>query len=1087
MCRPGLIGSILLVFVAGAKSLTGQVDYSTATLKGTVFDPQELLVAGARVSVASPDTGWTKSVQTATDGAYRFPSLAPGRYKLRVEAPGFATALAAVSVSVGEMVNYDVHLKLGSTHETVEVAEVVPLIQPEQTQQANTIGRRQLAELPNLSRLFTDSIFTLPGVSSSEAPRAQAPGFCGFQSTGISIGGSNGRSNLVTIDGGENELGSGQLRIPNVPVESVQEFQVNRSSFAAEFGFTAGTAVNIVTRSGSNRWRGTAHAYFGDEHFDATNYFAPKTGRKAFLQDFVTGFTLGGPAIRNKLFLFTAYEFIKSDRPQFRNYANTNAAKGIWANSAQQSYVDQLKSSGDPVLEETAGQLQLLLDPANFPNTMHMLNSNTGAFNDWKKYHNGVTRLDYQPTIDDTITARFSWQHDNRSGMFMLDPSNAPDDAMLGFWRDYTLLAAWSHVFSPQVLNQLRVQIVPYSGLDAIPVSRDTAYVRIVGLGQFGGEPNEPFIVHQRRFHFEDSLSVTRGKHTLKFGASYRPFTYGISNELYFGGAFYFVGSAIPIGGGLIPPGSPAYASLVNFNRTHGLPDPGSPATYLTALQTFDVGLPVLYMQGFGNPKMTGWEHYFGTYAQDSWKVGRNLTLDFGGRVDIDAPSRPMPRNTYFSPRFGFAWNPGGDQKTVIRGGGGVFVAPIPFSIGYASNLLGKSGDHIIWVAGSLTPPDIRILTLWAMLSGCTPQEPQRCQPPFRKLSEEQVKTAGFQIVPGQPGGVIYEVKQPYKNNYSIQASLSVQRELGSNMAIEVGYQMYHGVHLSVPLDTNLTETGIVDPFIGPIYKQIDPELMELLTSESIGRSIYHGMLASLSRRFARGLQFQVNYTFSKALDDNTDFNGDFRPFRPTRMDREWGLSTFDIRHNFVANAVYATPFKSGGNFFSRVLADITFSPILFLRSGIPFTVRVPGLQNYPGSGVLWARPWHAGRNTGIGPNFYSLDLRITKSFYWNREAGRRLDFLVQGTNILNRTNFSALNDTFPGGCVLPPLEQIVLPLPEGGLCNPQPFPLGPYTVNYLTGPFNFRGVRNLDPTTPLGFKAAFDPRQVQFGLKLTF
>jgi hypothetical protein len=1079
--------AVLVFAFAGATSVLAQVDYSTATLKGTVLDPQGLVVTSARVTISSPDTGWSRIIQTGVDGTYRFASLMPGTYRLQVEAPGFATALVMVVVSVGESANHDVRLQLGAARDAVDVPEMVPLVQMERTQQANTIDRRQLADLPNLTRLFTDTVFTLPGVSSSEAPRAQAPGFCGFQSTGLSIGGSNGRSNLVTIDGGENDLGSGQLRTPNVPVESVQEFQVNRSSFAAEFGFTAGTAVNVVTRSGTNRWRGAAHAYFGNEHISATNYFAPRTDKKAFQQDFVTGFTLGGPLVRNKLFMFTAYEFTKSDKPQFRNYANTDAAKGIRANVAQQEYVSQLAASGDPLLQATAGQLQFLLDPANFPNTMLMLGSNTGAFNDWKKFNNGVTRLDHQPTADDSITARFSWQHDDSSRMFMLDPSNAPDDAILGFWRDYTLLGAWSHSFTPKVLNQLRVQVVPMSSLESPPVSPHTAYVKIVGLGQFGGEVGEPFILHQRRFQFEDSLSAIWGKHTLKFGASYRPFTYVIRNELYFGGSFYFVGSAIPIVGGVIQPSSPAFLPLVGFNLAHGLPATGVSATNLTALQTFNLGLPLLYMQGFGNPETTGWEHYFGSYVQDSWKITRNLTLDLGGRVDVDAPSQPMPRNIYFSPRVGFAWNPGGDQKTVIRGGSGIFVAPIPLFIGYVSNLLSEKGDHINWVAGTLSAADTRILTLWAMLSGCTPQEPERCaqQPPFPRLSASQVEAAGFQIGPGQPGRVIYDIMQPYKNPYSVQASLSVQRELGSNMAIEVGYQMYHGVHLSVPLDTNMRETGIVDPFIGPIYTPIDPTLMERLTSESIGSSIYHGLLASLNRRFARGLQFQVNYTFSKAMDDNTDFNGDFRPFRPTRVGREWGLSTFDIRHNFVANAVYEAPFKAGGNFVSHVLADSTFSPILFLRSGIPFTVRVPGLQNGAGSTPLWARPWIAARNTGIGPNFYSLDLRITKSFYFDRDLGRRLDFLVQGTNILNRTNFSALNDTFPGGCMLP--QAIPQPLPTGGVCDPQPFNVGPYSINYLTGPFNVRGVKGLDSSTPLGFKAAFDPRQVQFGLRLVF
>ena len=1068
MGRRCTIAIVLVLIIVAISSAPAQVDYSTATLKGTVFDPQELVVTGARVAVHQPETGWTKVMHTGSDGGYRFVSLLPGQYELQVDAPGFSAVRVSVPVSVGESVHYDVHLKLGATREAVEVGAVVPLIQVEQTQQANTIGRRQLADLPNLSRLFTDAIFTLPGVSSSEAPRAQTPGFCGFQSTGLSIGGSNGRNNLVTIDGGENELGSGQLRTPNVPVESVQEFQVNRSSFAAEFGFTAGTAVNIVTRSGSNRWRGTAHGYFGNEHTAGTNYFAPQADQKAFQQDFVTGFTVGGPVVKNRFFLFAAYEFTRSDRPQFRNYANTDAAKGIRANAAQQSYVNQLAESSDPLLQATAGQLQFLLDPANFPNAMHMLASNTGAFNDWKKFHNGVTRLDYQPTADDTITARFSWQHDDSSRMFMLDPSNAPDDAILGFWRDYTLLDAWSHVFTPNVLNQLRVQVVPSSSLVSPPVTPHTAYLKIAGLGQFGGEHYEPFIVHQRRFQFEDSLAVTRGKHTLKFGTSYRPFTYVVHNELLFGGDFYFLDGVIPIVGGVIQPSSPAFLPLVNFNVAQGLPPTGDPATHLTALQTFDLGMPLAYLQGFGKPEVTGWEHYFAGYAQDSWRITRNLTLDFGGRLDVDAPSSPMPRNTYFSPRLGFAWNPGGDQKTVIRGGGGVFVAPVPFFIGYAANLLGESGNYINVVAASLAA-DASILKLWETLSGCNPQRPWGCtqRPPFPQLHAADVQAAGFQIGPGQPGRVVSTVMQPYKNNYSVQANLSMQRQLGSNIALEVGYEMYHGVHSTVPLDTNVRETGIINPFVGPIYTPIDPTLMQRLTSTPIGSSIYHGMMASLSRRFARGLQFQVNYTLSKAMDDNTDFNGEFKPFRPTRMNLEWGLSTFHIKHNFVANAIYATPFKPGGNFFSRLLADSVFSPILFLRSGIPFTVRVPGLQNGTGGASLWARPWHAGRNTGIGPNFYSLDMRVAKSFYFNRDAGRRIDFLVQGTNILNHTNFSAVNDSFPA--------------------NPNPFSVGGQTIDLLNGPYDLRGIRGLDASQPLGFKAAFDPRQVQFGLKLIF
>jgi hypothetical protein len=1064
-----LILALLAFILTMCAPLPGQVDYSTATLKGTIFDPQGLPIMGASVIVSNPGTGWNHALQTGSDGMYRVPLLPPGSYKIQIEASGFAAALATVSVSVGEIVNYDVHLKLGSTSETVEVKEEIPLVQVEQTQQANTISRRQIAELPNLTHLFTDSVFTLPGVSNSEAPRSQVAGFSGFVSSGFSVGGGSGRHNLITIDGGENDMGAGALRNAHVPADSVQEFQVNRSSFAAEFGFTAGTAVNVVTRSGSNRWHGGVHALFGDQYTNATNYFAAKTRSKVFDQNLATGFDLSGPLVKDKLFLFTAFEFLKIDRPQFRSYATSAAAQGIRSNAAQQNYLKQLTNSGDLVLGEIATQLQFLLDPANFPNAANLLVPNTGAFNDWKKYHNSVTRIDYQPTANDTITGRFSFMEDDGSRMDVLDPSNSPDDATIGYQRDYTLLGAWNHIFTPRLLNQLRVQVVPSEPVDSPVVSPHTAYLRIAGLGQFGGEHYQPFSAQERRLQFEDSVALSRGKHSFKFGASYRPFTYWVRNELWFGGEFQFLDGAIPIVGGLIPPTSPAYTPLVNFNLSQGLPVTGDPATYLSALETFNVGVPVTYRQAFGNPEVSNWEHYFGVYGQDSWKISRGLTVDFGGRLDYYAAASPVPRQTCFSPRLGFAWSPSADSKTVIRGGGGIFVAPVPFFIGYVVNLLGESQRHINQVAANLSPTDQRVLALWTRLTGCNPEQPWLCakRPPFPQLQAADLNALGIIIGPGQPGRVVSDLTQPYKNNYSIQASLSVQHQLGSNMAFELAYQMSHGLHIQVPLDSNVKETGIIDPFLGPIYTPINPDLVQLMTYSSIGNSIYHGLMASLSRRFTRGLQFQANYTFSKTIDDNIDFNNDFMPFRPTRMSLERSPSAFDIKHNFVANAVYLTRFQPGSSLLSHVLADLTISPVLFVRSGIPFTVRVPGMQNGTLGESLWARPWHAGRNTGIGPNFFSLDMRVSKSFYLNREAGRRIDLLVQGTNILNRTNFSAVNDSFPA--------------------NPNPFQVGSQTVNLLDGPYSFHGTRGLDASQPLGFKAAFDPRQVQFGVKVFF
>ena len=1055
MRRWGLILLILLgLALVAAPPVLSQVDYSTATLKGIVFDPQGLLVAQASVTVTNPATGFNKSMQTGEDGVFQFPLLQPGTYRLQVQARGFVTTVATVPVSVGQVTNWDAHLKVGAANDTVEVTEEAVLVQVQQTQQANVISLKQIMELPNIGRSFTDSIFTLPGVSKSEAPRAQNPGFSGFQSSGFSIGGSNGRNNLVTLDGGEGDYGSGQLRTPHVPVDSIQEFQVNRSSFAAEFGFTTGTAINLVTKGGTNSYHGSVYAYFHNQSTDASNYFAPKLAHKPNEQSFIPGATFGGPVVKNKLFFFTAFEYQKLDPPQFRSYTTDQAAQ---IQPAQVAWISKLLAV--PAFAPLGAKVQAALTPGNYAITNQLLTPNTGTFNDWKRFHNLVTRLDYQPATNDNITVRFSFMRDNASRMNVLDPLNSPDDATIQYWDDYTFLGSWNHVFNERLVNQLRVQVVPSDTADVKVVSPDTAYLRLGSLGQFRGEHYEPYYARQRRFQFENGLTWMRGQHSFKFGGSYRPMSYHVEDQLWFGGEFQFFDGALPIVGTIIQPkladGStnPVYLGLAGAGLLPG------PETNLTALQSYDLGLPAVFRQGFGNPVWQDWGHYLGVYAQDSWKVAHNLTLDFGGRIDYDAEPKPLPHNIYFSPRLGIAWNPDGNGKTVVRAGGGIFVAPVSFFIDYIVNLLDGSGRYINQASASIydtaTPSSLKVWG-YGVATG---------KLPFGKLTAVDLAAIGLPV-PALTNKVILQPSDDYQNPYAVQASLGVQRELRRNLSLEAAYQMYHGVHIQTPFDGNVEETGVIDPFVGPFYKPIDPTLAQREVYSSFGSSIYHGVTTSLKWR-SKSLQFQTNYTFSRTIDDNTDFNNDFMPYRPSRRNLERALSAFNISHNFVASAVYALPFKAGQHkTLARIFGDMTVSPIVSIRSGIPFTVRVPGMMNTNGTKLesLYARPWHAGRNTGIGPGFQSVDLRLSKSFYIRRDSGVKVDVLVEGTNILNHTNFSAVNDVFP--------YDPTYKLSSGTLLN---------------GPYNVSGIRGLDRSQPLGFKSAFDPRQVQFGLKLIF
>src|SRR5262249_33016947 len=664
---------VLLVISLCPPPVLGQADVSTATLKGAITDPNGAAVVGAAVSAISSETGIKKSTTTGQDGSYKILLLQPGIYQLQVEAQGFEKVVAQnVQLTVGQSLVYDVSLRLGAITSVVNVTADAPLLQVEQTQQANTINKLQVENLPNINRSMTAAVFTLPGVSNSEATRSQQPGFTGFATTGFSIGGSNGRNNLSTIDGGENEYGSGQYRVASIPVDAIQEFQVNRNAFSAEFGFTVGSSVNIVTKSGTNQLHGSAYGYFRDHFTQANNFIDNLRGTgELYSQNVITGGTIGGPVIKNKLFFFASYEFVKSDLGAFNFLLNSPSSLGInggtSAGVAQQNYLNLLANSGNATLAAVAAPLRTGLVPQNNPHLLKMLTRDDGAYNNLTKTHTLITRADWQPSAKDTMNFRFELAR----GLF--GAQTYPDGASLKT-RDYSILGSWSRVISPTLVNQLRVQVVPYNKADNLPNIVDGSIanpspnlppaITIAGFSiggfvpsfNFGSPAAIPYIAHQQRYQFEDTISWTHRSHSFKFGASYRPVNYNVEDDLYFAGQFNFADNTYPIILA-VPPAQ--RAAVAGYNLTHNISGGncqtappciganGPPAASLTGAQLFTFGLPSFYHQGFNNPKWQGWAHYFGSFAQDSWKVSSKLTLDFGARIDLDSEPTPLHRNTY--------------------------------------------------------------------------------------------------------------------------------------------------------------------------------------------------------------------------------------------------------------------------------------------------------------------------------------------------------------------------------------------------------------------------------------------------------
>jgi hypothetical protein len=751
-----------------------------------------------------------------------------------------------------------------------------------------------------------------------------------------------------------------------------------------------------------------------------------------------------------------------------------------------------------------------------------------------------VARLDLLPNDNNTLTFRFLQEREDApldlgggAGGYGagVGPTIAGSYATNDTIRDYEILATWSHVFSPNLLNTLRVQIVPENVIDLTwnnnrggPTTPFDAFTD--GFGTFGPLLGSEVLAHQRRYQFEDSVTWTVGKHSFKFGESFRPVKYTYFDNLYAHSQIAFVPGVTPA---VLAAGatSPLVAQLVGVNFFLQSSNPSLPAgtfgattlpngqvvlctagvvatapaclgpaaANLTSLQAFAAGLPTQFRTSTGNNALiANYAFYGGVYFQDSWKATSRLSVDAGIRFDADQESFPgQSTNYYASPRVGFAYDIFGDHRTLLRAGGGIFVAPAQFQNSYYSNLYNPTGSlGFAQQVVTLGTPNYNKLV--GQLFGT------QNFPGLANVTAGNYAAAGIPIAQGQANGIgIINPATGYKNNYGIQGSLSIQRELGKSVSLEVGYNVQHTIHLQDPLEAGfITNPNVpINPLFGPTLQpnpannplQATGPTFETLTNYcACGGAIYHAGTVSLTRRFANHLQFQSNYTYSKAIDDVLDFSSFTSTYYPTIHGKDRAISAFNIGQIWTTSAVYTTPFHyNSGSFLSRVLADISLAPIVSIHSGTPFELFFSAPTGFgnaaaPGNGLVQealnqARPFNAPRDSGILPANYRWDMRFDKDIRLskNNEA-IRLGLSVTAANLLNHTNFTGVNGLFPAANAAQAQATV---FPNGG--------------NLLNGPYNVRGVKALDfngaipGSVPLAFNSADIARQIQFGLRVSF
>ena len=1020
-----------------------QSQMSSGNVNGTVRDPAGAVLPSVSVAVTNVDTGIARQTVTDRVGDYRFFLLSPGSYELRFELPGFAILTRRpIQVMVGGAIEVDAELGPAALQQEVLVIEEAPVVEPGKTQQSNTIDQLRIENLPINKRDFLDFSLLTPGVTDANAlitfRLPQTP------TSGLSFAGQGGRSNGVTIDGVDNNDNAVAAVRSTISQEAVQEFQINRSNYSAEFGRASGGFINIVSKSGTNAFRGTVFAFVRDQALDARNPFAFGPGGTDIDPPFSrlqTGFAVGGPIRRNRSFFFASYEGLRRRESSFSTFLENEEV--FKPTPSQATLIGVLGAAPDPSLNFLGAALagSLTTAESTFPATVDLLRSNSGVFPFRSNNNTASLRIDHQAASSNQMFTRMAFTDiDTVGGSFggLKGPSRGANFQI----QDFSLVFGDSHFLGPQSVNEFRFQ---FADRDFNSFSADAfgPEININGTALLGRDFFLPSVRNEKRFQWIDNFTTVLGAHEIKFGGDFHYLPLKTETEVFFGGRFGF-GEGVPLGllidsvGG---PGSAAGvgAALASLGQAALIPSLSEP---ISSLQAFNLGLPLFYQQGFGNPKADVTNKLIAGYIQDKFSVTPGLTVDLGLRYDVELQEKPLHRDTNnVAPRIGFAYQAG--QGTVLRGAYGVFYSPIFQAVAFIDKVL--DGTQISQLFVPLTGlPQLGITATSAEVWGLLKQQGVIGK---RQITESDIAPLG--LSPGTTPPILLRAAQDVINPYSQQASVGIERELTSHLSAGVSYLMNRGSKLLRARNTNLRIVG--ENEFGPAFGPIDPRILQNNQVESSGSSIYHGMTATLSKRFSDFHQFQVSYTLSKAIDDTVDFITDLEAANQLDLRAERSLSAFDQRQRLVVSGVYVSPFDRGFG-AGKALADLTVSPILTVSSGHPFNLLL-GFDANGDTNANTDRPSFAGRNTGRGPSFTSLDVRVTKAFVFG-DRDYRFEATAEAFNLFNTVNFSGVNNI---------------------------------VGRTRLSTFDVEGSRDLGPTDPLGFTSAFAPRQIQLGLKFRF
>jgi Carboxypeptidase regulatory-like domain/TonB dependent receptor len=982
-----VVATVLLSTAIPAQAQT------TAILQGRVVDSSGAVLPGATITVRNLSIGFALSVRTDPAGRYYVAALPSGTCTVRADAPGFrAEVIEALNVDAGRTLVRDFHLEIGDQSETVLVRAEVPLVDRATATVGHVVTAVTVQEIPLNGRHFADLGLLVPGSVSPSQSGFSARPIRGVGALAINTAGNREEAVGFVVNGvSSNNLTFGSL-IFEPPLASIQEFKVDNSAFGAEQGHVSGAIVSIVTRAGSDAFRGSAFEYARNDALDARNFFEFTSPDPHPFERHQFGGSLGGPIRRGTTFFFASYEGVRQ-------------RQGVDMNSLVLSD-EQRAAATDPAVQ----QLIRLIPRANVFDV------------------DGTPRfVGAAPAVVDrdrwTIDLRHvAGQRDQVHAFYgasqvrSIEPA-AQGNTVPGFGsrsEPFTSMLTLSetHAFAGGLMNEarfgrsrLRGGTFPATPLNPADFGVGTGVTHAIGLPQmvvagglnFGGPGTLPQGRYDTSYVFVDTMSRVAGRHSLRFGGEYRHF---INDNFAEGtGTFNFPSVAAFLAG-------TANAFNITLGRRRSVIDQRAVAFFfqdhVTIHDRLTLELGTRYEWHVTPTERTNQFVVFDTETASLLRVG------------IDRREIHQQNNRNFEPRVGLAWTVAADGRTVLRAA-------------YAHAVDQPGTTAVRDTAGN--PPFAAPLTA----AGSIP------------LVAALVAT--------RPLGLAPATVDPAFRNASLRSwNVNLQRQLASDLAVTVGYLGSRGTDLRISRNINQPVNG-VRPF--PAISASSPiapgtPLGNITQAESSGFSTYHGAWVSATKRLSQRLQFDTSYTWSKSLDTNSLNSSGFAIQDSYNIASQYGPSDFDARHRFVLSAVYSLPFTehvlTRGWQVAAVVQSQSGNPINIVTgnsslTGTPNTVRpdLAGPIRIGGSVDQWFDPavfvavdgfGNLGRNAVIGPAFHNTDLSLIKHVRAPRDL--ELQFRVDVFDVFNHPNFGP-----PGNIVGTPtfgkISRTRLPTGEAG------------------------------------------------------